>query len=428
MHRSSRFLLAGLLAAACVEDVNAPGQCPDYCPGGQITVIDTILRTVIAGDSAFRGYVTPAEAASLLVADLPGIIDSRGIFYTVAQQARIAYSISDTSTGGIIAVDSAYLKLLIVRRDTAAHNLTLRLYRLPFTLDSSTTFGAVAPFFTDSLLRTVNVDSLIATANKKDTVTGDSVRVDSISRRIDVIIRLDSAQARYVAADTGRLGFGLRVSADSLASIAIGAKEAQANVDPQLIRFVRLDSTGLVNGVKRTLTARTAQFDSYVFAPAAPALDSTLAVGGIPTARSFLRVALPAAIRDSSQIIRATLLLVPATAAQGTPIDSFFVIAHGVDADFGGKSPIAVDSARKGSAVVRIGQTDTVRIDLTRLVRIWSFDSTAVTGVMLRVVPVTGLVGEGSTLAEIRFQPSGHTTLRPALHVTYVRRFPFGVP
>ena len=141
--RPARLLIAGLLAAACVEDVSAPGQCPDYCPGGQITVIDTVLRTVIAGDSAFRGYVTPAEAASLLLADLPGIVDSRGIFFTVAQSARIPYSPNDTSTGGIIAVDSAYMKILIVRRDTAAHNLTLRLYRLPLTLDSSTTFGAV---------------------------------------------------------------------------------------------------------------------------------------------------------------------------------------------------------------------------------------------------------------------------------------------
>ena len=71
---------------------------------------------------------------------------------------------------------------------------------------------------------------------------------------------------------------------------------------------------------------------------------------------------------------------------------------------------------------VKIGQTDTVRIDLTRLLRVWASDTTATTAVMLRVVP------EGGTFAEIRFQPSGNTALRPALQLTYVPRFPFGVP
>jgi len=59
-----------LVAVACTEDVTAPGQCPDYCPGGQITVIDTVLRGVIARDSAYRGFVLPHEAAAMLAAGL----------------------------------------------------------------------------------------------------------------------------------------------------------------------------------------------------------------------------------------------------------------------------------------------------------------------------------------------------------------------
>jgi hypothetical protein len=417
-----RGLLIGALivVGACTEDVTAPGQCPDYCPGGQITVIDTVLRTVIERDSTFRGYIRADEAAAMLLADMP-FVDSRAIWRTVLQQPRILVR-NDTLTGAILGVDSAWLRIVITHRDTAAHNLALSLYRLPLTIDTATTFADLAGPFTDSLIKAVNVDSLLAQPGHRDPVTGDSVIFDSTSTRIILLLKLDSAQARYVPADTGRLAFGLRVSADSLASIAIGSNATfGGGLDPQVTRYVTVDSATVA--VKRTLTPRGAEFDSYVFTPSAPALDSTLAVGGVPSARSLLRFTLPRAIRDSAQIVRATLMLVPGSPAQGVPADSFFVVANGVTADLGAKSPIAAgDSSRTGSTRVRIGQTDTVRIDLTRLLRIWSSDTTAANAVMLRVN------NEGSTFAEIRFQPSTNAAFRPALHITYVPRFPFGVP
>src|SRR2546422_3641901 len=72
---------------------------------------------------------------------------------------------------------------------------------------------------------------------------------------------------------------------------------------------------------RSTLFPYTPLFRS-VFDPPTPPLDSTLAVGGAPSARSILRVVLPRAIRDSSQIIRATLILVPAVPVKGAPSDS----------------------------------------------------------------------------------------------------------
>ncbi len=52
-------------------------------------------------------------------------------------------------------------------------------------------------------------------------------------------------------------------------------------------------------------------FDSFVSNVTSIALDSNLTVGGVPATRALLRFALPRNIRDSAQIIRATLLLVP---------------------------------------------------------------------------------------------------------------------
>lgn len=408
--------LAALAAGACTEDVTAPGQCPAFCPNGQITVVDSVLGASIERDSAFRGFVLPHEAAALRADSFPAL-DSRPIFRTLPIAPRVRTG-SDTTTGPVTGVDSVELRVIITARDTAAHNLTLRFFPLPLAIDSATTFADLAgPFGAAPPVRTVNVESLLAQPGLKDPVTGDSVVVDTVARTLELIVSLDSAQAPYVPADSGQLAFGVRVSADSLAGIALGSVES--GLGPRVIWYLKVDSLG--NTVHRT-QARIVAFDSFVFDPPPAALDANLAVGGAPSARSLLRVNLPRFIRDSAQIIRATLILVPAVAAQGVPADSFVLAAHAVEADFGAKSPLAGDPNRVGTATVRIGSTDTVRVELTQLLRLWAQDTLAATAVMLRQQ------SEGGSFAEIRFHPSANTAFRPALHLTYVPRFPFGSP
>jgi hypothetical protein len=413
---AARATLVGgaLLAAACVERLSAPGQCPAFCPAGQITVVDTLLAANIARDSAFRGYVDAPGDSVMLAADL-GFVDSRPIFRFRGVGPRLAIRTNDTTTGAVLRADSARLKLFVTRRETAAHNLTLRLYRLPRTIDTTTSFASLAGPFADSLVRTVNLDTLLARPGKKDSVTGDSAVVDTVNHRVVVWLKLDTAAVRYVAADTGQVAYGLRVSADSVASIALG----KGTIGPELQWYLAVDSLG--TPVKRAPTV-TAGFASFVFDPPPPALDSTLAVGGVPAARSVLRVSLPREIRDSAHIIRATLVLVPAVAARGAPADSFQVEAHTVLADFGAKSPLAIDVKRADTARIRIGATDTVAIEVTNLLQAWAVDTTRPTTIVLRAQP------EGGSFAEIRFYPSRAAAYRPALRVTFLPRFPFGAP
>src|SRR3989442_11447252 len=101
----------------------------------------------------------------MLAAHLPGAtdtLDSRPIFRINGYGSRFRISTTDTTTGAILGADSARLRVYVLRRDTTVHNLRLQFYRLPITIDTSTTFGSVAAPFTDSLLRTVNVDTLLA--------------------------------------------------------------------------------------------------------------------------------------------------------------------------------------------------------------------------------------------------------------------------
>ncbi len=416
-------LIALTAATACTEDVTAPGHCPDFCPSGSITGVDTVLQTVVQRDSAFRGFVRPHEASSLLAATLPGVIDSRAIFRTLPIGDSLVVESGTTTMGEIVGVDSLKLALTITRRDTSAHNLTLVYYRLPLDLDSTKTFADLAGAWTTAdSLRSLNVDDLLA--QPTHSALGDSVYVDTLTNRVTVIAKLDSADAPYVVADSGKAAFGVRVVADSRASIALGSVES--GIGPRLTWYAEVDSLG--KGTVPRPASTSDQFDSFVFDLLSPSvdttLDSTLAVGGMPVARSIMRFALPRFIRDSVQISRATLVLVTARPPEGVPADSFTLSAHGVLADFSAKSPLSPDPSRVATTRVHIGiaRGDAVRIEMADILRSWQIDTLAPTTLALRQLP------EGTEFPEIRFEPSTNTGLAPALHVTYVRRFPFGKP
>ena len=413
-----RLALVGavLLAAACVERLTAPGHCPDFCPSGQITVVDTLLTTSINRDSSYRGYVVSYQSPVMLAAflsDTTGTLDGRPIFRFNGFGPRLP--VSSVETGQIRGADSARLQLYIVRRDTATHNLRLQFYRLPTTIDTTTTFDSLAGQFTDTV-KIVNIDALLAQPGQKDPLTGDSVVVDTVNHRWLLSLKFDAAAARYDGtSDSGAVAYGIRIAADTLASIAFG----KGSVGPVLQWYLRVDSLGMPVARKPGILGTT--LANFVFAPPPAPLDSTLAVGGVPSARSLLRVAFPKFIRDSSQIIRGTLFLVPAVAARGAPADSFVMEARTVLADFGRKSPI--DARLDDPIVIHPGAMDTIKIEVTNILQLWAADTTHPTVFLLRPQ------AEAQYFGEIRFYPSkAALALRPTLQITYVKQFPFGVP
>lgn len=422
--------LALLLAlGACTEKLTAPGVCPDFCPGGSIQVEDTVLTDVIVRDSAFRGYLEAYQGEVLPVADIPGVVDVRAIFRMIAMFTRVQPNPADTTTVPI-TVDSARLRLILEHRDTNATNLRLKIYRLPVDIDTLTTFAQLDPWFTDSLVDSINVSALYALPGSYDSLTTDTVRTDpSTGQELRInatsgitmlVLPFDTSQARFLEADSGRVAYGVRVAADTLASVALGANDIVFNRDASILWFYSypFDADSTVH----TSQSRETFFDSFVMDPPTPALDSNLAVGGVPAARSLLRVTMPSFLRDTADVVRATLVLVPAAAVQGAAGDSFTVVTRPVVADLGPKSPLLTNSALFGSTIIRIGSTDTVRIEVTNMIRTWAFDTSAVTTFVLGQVP------EAANYTEIRFYSTRAPAFRPALHVTYVRRFPFGAP
>ena len=424
--RLTRFALL-LALGACTEQATAPGVCPDFCPGGQIGVVDTIFTDMIERDTAFSGYVEAVGGEVMAVADVPGAVDSRAIFRMNAMPLVVV--LHDTTTSPII-VDSARLRIEILHRDTNATSLWIKLYRLPLAIDSTTTFAQVITPFTDSIVDSVNVNALLSAPHIGDTATvrmwGDTIQTDSAGHVLLVgadsslilYTDLDTAQARFVAADSGRVAYGVRVSADSANTIALGT--ADNGRGPRLTWFFNfLDSTSTA---KDSSLSRGPIFDSFVFNPPTPPIDSNLAVGGVPAARSLLRVKIPALLRDSADVVRATLVMVPVGPVPGAPADSFTILARAVIADLGAKSPLSTNSQFFGTHLVHLNAADTLRMELTDLVRSWALDSTLTPALMLGQAP------EAASYTQIRFYSTRAPAFRPTLHITFVRRYTFGAP
>jgi len=288
----------------------------------------------------------------------------------------------------------------------------------------------VIPPFTDSIVDSVNVNALLSAPLISDTATvrmwGDTIQTDSAGHVLLVgadsslilYTDLDTAQARFVAADSGRVAYGVRVSADSANTIALGT--ADNGRGPRLTWFFNfLDSTSTA---KDSSLSRGPIFDSFVFNPPTPPIDSNLAVGGVPAARSLLRVKIPALLRDSADVVRATLVMVPVGPVPGAPADSFTILARAVIADLGAKSPLSTNSQFFGTHRVHLNVADTLRMELTDLVRSWALDSTLTPALMLGQAP------EAASYTQIRFYSTRAPAFRPTLHITFVRRYTFGAP
>lgn len=397
--RAGRVALVAIGAAfaACGEDLLAPGDeaCPDYCPPERVVVIDSVLAQNVSRDSTFVGYVLPTEAGVLqLVSDSgsASLPTSRGVVRFRAFADRVLLSTSDTTTGPVVQLDSFSVEVDIRGRNLEQADLSLVLYRLPADIDTTADFDALTPFFDDS--------TRIGAVAVPDTLIDGSVT-----------LRLDSTAFPTFAADSNRAVIGFALEAPAPAYVNIGSIET--NAGPILTRYVQVDSAGTL--VPRS-DGRLPDFDTFL-GPAPPPLGpGEHAAGGVPSARTLLRFAVPPRIADSSTILKATLVLMPTRPVFGAPGDSLRVIAQALPVDVGAKSPLGSvppDSLALRWAVLPSGWADTVRLDVTDLVIGWTRFPARPRAVMVRATP------EGSAFTELRFGASG-TPGAPFLQITFV--------
>ncbi|HKE91623.1 MAG TPA: hypothetical protein VKB45_14920 [Gemmatimonadales bacterium] len=456
---------------ACVEEPTSPARCPEFCPGNKLVAVESLFPDAISRDSTFRGYAIPIHVGYLPITAENGI-DSRSITQMTFLSTRTTLDSIDTTTGPNV-IDSLKLMVRFLRPDSATRNLRLSFYVLPDSIDSTTTQANLASYFAAPPLRVVNVDSLLAQPSRRDSIIGDTVLTNGTTDTNTVLsngtrhivtlrLKVDSASAPYHPADSGRarLSLGVVVTADNRPTVFLGSGETGLGLGASW--FYRVDSAGKLlrpdsifykcpdssNPCSKakhppdSLITNT-NFDSFVYtAPALPP-DSNLLIGGTPSQRALLRINIPKKVRDSSQVLRAELFLIPTPTAPVVMGDSVLIFVNRVFADLGLKSPIDADTAIQGTSRVYDGNpTDTVRIELTPLFRAFVADTTVPTSVFVRLMALRrtvqtatsgdstgrGFSLEGATFTTLRFYSSRTAAFRPVIKLTYVPRIKLGAP
>jgi hypothetical protein len=358
-----------LSAFACGERITAPGACPTFCPDDQIVVLDTLLLDGVVQDSTFTGFLPAYSASVMQLVNEPGGVEAVALARFVAFSDSLPLSPVDTLKGPIVATDSFRLDIPIARRAATIQGLQIAIHRMPAGVDTLTVYDAVAPFFHDStVLDTLDVPDTLSVGRFLAVLPGDAFpNLDADGRLITLGFRLIAPEPTY---------------------LELGAVESTNAVI--LTRFTKVDSAG--TQVFRN-EGRLPGLDTYFATADVPAPPGALVVGGIPSARAFLRLAVPSAIVDSSTVVRATLILVPVTPVVGPPGDTLILLGAGISADVGAKSPLVgvpADSVAFRVGRVAVGSTDTLRLDVTDLVRSWRANPTRPRVIVVRAVPEGG--------------------------------------
>jgi hypothetical protein len=385
--------------AACSGDVvTAPNSCPPYCAGVTIRSIDTLLVGAVSRDSTYRGYEDAPNARQLQLAGPGGFSESRAIMKFPRFSDRIQRIPGDTTTGEVIQTDSFRLELFVPER--SPDDVQIAIYRIPLTIDSTSTFAQLSPWFEDS------------TRLAQLTVAPDTQGL--------VKVVFPASSLPTFADDSNQVAIGVAVAAPGTGSASLGSNEGTSG--GFLARYAQVDSVAGVPVTRQD--GRIPEFDTFVFQPLAAPAAGALVVGGVPAARSFIGLNVPRFIVDSSTVVRATLLVIPSEPVPAASGDTLRIMAHALAADVGPKSPVGVtpaDTSSLAGAFVAAGVSDTIRIDVTEVLRFWR-------GTTLPHVLVLRAVPEGGALGELRFWSSADPTRQPVLDITYVPRVGYGAP
>ncbi len=390
----------GVVNVGCQERLTAPADCPALCPGGEARVFDTVLTPLPNSDTSYTGYVARTSPGALLVSNgLPASQD-RAVYRFNARSDSI--DVRDTLRPYV--VDSALLSLNLIARDTAVNGLKLYLYRIDPGVDIDDTFASI----TQQLVPAAIIDSVLVA----DSVT--SGLVQTVLRGADV------AKVALPTGAGGVLAVGIAMAADQPTGVRIGS--SASGTGATFISYVTVDvpDTG---SVRRQSLTRAPAFNAYFTeAPLVPD-PAFLTVGGEPSSRALLRFDLPEPIEDSATIVRATLELIPQSPMLGLPGDPALLQAKALLADLGAKSPVTMDERFITADTLAVGGSDTVRLDMTPLVRLWQASTERPEAVFLSLLPEAG-----SFTRPVFGSTRSGTVGAPRLRITYLKPFPFESP
>jgi hypothetical protein len=408
---------AVLSMASCADKLDAGKSCPLLCPEQALALIDTTIDAVIV-DTTIVGLPPIGAEQYLMLATHGDTLDTRAIvrFDTLPQQFT-----DNAFDSTITHIDSAYLIVPIVAFDSThkpTAPVTLEAYDVD-TTGSDTSAAVLASLFRpDRFLgsRTLSPDSLIDSLHVP--INTDTV-LDRVNNgtHLRVGLRVVSSQSINIQIGTTTSGIPvtlyIKPALDSTATPVTVTPLSNTPTDEPFLAGPLADYTIIVNG------------DT----PGSPAL---LAVGGVPSRRTYLRFDVPSRLVDSTTIVRASLLLTQSPnprlgAHDSIPIYPVAILAQATVTDIGSALGFLGGAGGFGidSLVVAPGDSGVKVFEIVGLVRTWHQQPITVSPRTLALVSAR----EGQLPDEVDFFSTRSAVgLRPRLRITYVPQTSYGVP
>jgi hypothetical protein len=403
-----------IAVSSCSENLDGSGVCAVLCPpvGGDV---QNITLDAVELDTTVNSLSGLGNEPSLILASRGDTLGTRVIIRFDSLPSSFLDATGTSQT--IASVDSAYIQLRI---DTlsikGAGPFTIEAYDVDTTANDTTTAAVLALFRPDRFLSS----QVLLRTELKDTTR----------------YYISNAAVLAKIQNGARLRVGLRVSSTTSSQIRMGAAEGGGTP----ILFFRATPDTATKPLQVTPLSKTPTDDpivaihltdyTIVAKGPPPAPPSVLAVGGWPPRRAYLRFNIPAKIMDSSNVVRATLLLNQISNTTLDPTDSVFMLPQLVLA---GK--IVTDPTKAAQIVadifsdtvkVRPGDSGTASVEIARAFGTWRAQKpdTLPRAIILRSL------SEGNLPLEIRFSSTedANVALRPRLRISYTSRVPLGVP
>ena len=422
--------------AACQETLDGGAACPSLCPGQQLEVVDTILFPfvlppqpdgLVAIDTTLVGYPPLGTAPRTLIASRGDTLFTALVARFDTLPSRFRTSPLDTATAPIVALDSASLSVEI---DTLG-----RIAR------AAVTFEVFEIAATNAEPDTAAVRAAIASASP---ISSRTFEPESLQRTVRIPVDNSVVLARMQ--DVARLRLAVVVRSDSSAQFTVWSAEAGFPPTLRVVARSEGDTATIVIPVQSRAPATSgfgpqdlSDYTAVLRSPTpSPTPSGTLAVGGLPASRAYLRFRLPPSLLDSTTIVRATLLLTqrpnPTSASAG---DTIAVVPRVVIA-----SPL-LDSLEPGKAALLLASpaaaafalqpaltapadSGVLHFEIATTLRLWRLQDPA--QVIRALVLQSGFEGYLPQDVHLFSSEAAVDSLRPRLHLVYIPSARFGLP
>ncbi|HEU4747455.1 MAG TPA: hypothetical protein VFS56_03070 [Gemmatimonadaceae bacterium] len=413
--RSLRILTvvsAVLVLGSCTEKLDSSGVCAVLCPplGG---AVQNVTLDAIAFDTTVAALSGPGAEPGLVLASRGDTLDARVILRYDSLPA--IYHVG-TDSFPITLIDSATLRFrLDTLRIKGTGPLTIEAYDVDTDANDTSTTAVLALFTPDRFVGS----QMYTRADLKDTL-------DYVLPGAHILAKAQSGE---------RLRLGLRVVSASSTQLLLSSEEGGAA--PRLRFRVSADTSvapftlfPFSQTPADDPVARSNLGDYTVFARRPPEGGPTeLDVGGIPVRRTYFRFDIPPGIRDSSTIIRATLLLNQVPNPLLDPTDTLFVLPQLVLAGAAVTDPAKAAQITTALGIdtlkVRPGDTGPILVELGPAFQVWRAVKPAETphAIVLRSS------SEGTSPLQVRFSSlEAAPALRPRLRISFTEEVPLGLP